>query len=310
MARSGATVPAASRRPAVGKASAARQFGTPRLIIARGAEEISSRPGEAGLPVQVWQDEQGTTLASCYTLDGQRRVDVPGVASFRFGAPPESVTAYPLASVRPEVIEDTFRRSVLPIVLQACGTEVLHASAVHAGGVVALCGVSRTGKSTIAFALSQRGHRLWADDAVAIDLSGPAVVALPLPFEMRLRPRAAAFFGVEARAAGAASLGRPADQADQGPVPLAALCVLSRGEEERRGCGVRIDRLRPPAALPALLGHAYCFSLEDAGLKRAMVQHYMELAARVPVFALRFRPGLELLPLILDAIEEVARGSA
>ena len=294
----------------MGKASAARQFGTPRLIIAPGAEEISSRPGEAGLPVQVWQDEQGTTLASCYTLDGQHRVDVPGVASFRFGAPPEIVTAYPLTSVRPEVIEDTYRRSVLPIVLQACGTEVLHASAVHAGGVVALCGVSRTGKSTIAFALSQRGHRLWADDAVAIDLSGPAVVALPLPFEMRLRPRAAAFFGVEARAAGAASLGRPMDQADQGPVPLAALCVLSRGEEERRGCGVRIDRLRPPAALPALLGHAYCFSLEDTGLKRAMVQHYMELAARVPVFALRFRPGLELLPLILDAIEEVARGSA
>ena len=41
-----------------------------------------------------------------------------------------------------------------------------------------------------------------------------------------------------------------------------------------------------------------------------MVQHYMELAARVPVFALWFRPGLELLPLILDEIEQVARGSA
>jgi hypothetical protein len=246
-------------------------------------------------------------LASCYALDGQRRVDVPGVAGFSFGAPSESVTAYPLTSVRPEVIEETYCRWVLPMVLQACGTEVLHASAVQTGGVVALCGTSGVGKSTIAFAMSRRGHRLWADDAVAIDLSGPSVVALPLPFEMRLRPRAAAFFGVEPQTAGAASAGAM-DQA--GPAPLTALCVLSRGEEERRGCDVRIERLRPSAALPALLAHAYCFSLEDRGLKRAMVLHYMDLAARVPVFALRFQPGLELLSLILDAIEQVARDSA
>jgi hypothetical protein len=208
------------------------------------------------------------------------------------------------------VIEETYCRSVLPMVLQACGTEVLHASAVQTGGVVALCGTSGVGKSTIAFAMSRRGHRIWADDAVAIDLSGQSLVALPLPFEMRLRPRAAAFFGVEPQAAGDASPAGPMDQADPSPAPLTALCVLSRGEEERRGWGVRIERLRPSAALPTLLAHAYCFSLEDPGLKRAMVQHYMELAGRVPVFALRFRPGLELLPLILDEIERVARESA
>ena len=173
MAGSGTTVPAASRR---------RPLAIPRLIIARGAEPIASRGDEAGSPVQVWRDEQGTMLASCYALDGQRRVDVPGVAGFSFGAPSESVTAYPLTSVRPEVIEETYCRWVLPMVLQACGTEVLHASAVQTGGVVALCGTSGVGKSTIAFAMSRRGHRIWADDAVAIDLSGQSLVALPLPF--------------------------------------------------------------------------------------------------------------------------------
>ena len=282
---------------------------TPRLIIAAGADEVSSRPAEAGSAVQVWRDEQGTTLAFCYTLNGRRRVDVPGVASFSFGAPAETVTAYPLTSVRPDVIEETFCRAVLPMVLQASGTEVLHASAVHTRGVVALCGTSGVGKSTIAFALSRRGYRLWADDAVAIDLSGGSFVALPLPFEMRLRPRAAAFFGFERQAVGASSAG-PMDQVDPSPAPVAALCVLSRGDEERRGGDVRIERLRPSAALPALLAHAYCFSLEDPGLKRSMVQHYMELVARVPVFALQFRSGLELLPVILDEIEKVARGPA
>jgi hypothetical protein len=282
----------------------------PRLVIAPGADEMPAWPGAASSPVQVWRDEQGISLASCYSLDGQRRVDIPGVARFDFGARSETVTACPDGLVRPRVIEETYCRSILPIVLQARGTEVLHASGVQIGGVVALCGTSGIGKSTTAFALSRRGHRLWADDAVAIDLSGPSVGALPLPFEMRLRPRAAAFFGVEPQAAGAASAAGAIDQAGRGPAPLTALCVLSRGEEEHRGCGVRIERLRPATALPALLAHAYCFSLEDRDLKRAMVQHYMELAARVPVFALRFQPGLERLPLILDEIEQVARGSA
>lgn len=297
-------------RSAVRDPSDTRQLAIPRLVIAPGAEEISSRPGGAGSPVQVWRDARGTTLAACYTVDGQRRIDVAGVASFRFGARPETIIACPHISVRPEVIEETYSRSILPMVLQTCGPEVLHASAVQIGGVLALCGASGTGKSTIAFALSQRGHRLWADDALAIDLSGQSPVALPLPFEMRLRPRAVAFFGVEPQAAGAASSGGPMDEADPSPAPLTALCVLSRGEDEGRGCGARIERLRPSAALPALLAHAYCFSLEDPGLKRSMVQHYMDLAARVPVFALRFRPGFELLPLVLDKIEQVAHASA
>jgi hypothetical protein len=37
-----------------------------------------------------------------------------------------------------------------------------------------------------------------------------------------------------------------------------------------------------------------------------MMEHYLELVAKVPVFAIRFRPGLERLPAIADVIEQVA----
>jgi hypothetical protein len=283
--------------------------GIPRLIIAPGDEPVSARSDAAGSSVQVWRDEQGTRLASCHSVDGRRRVDVVGVGSFRFGALADTVTAHPWTSVPAKVIEETYYRSVLPVVLQARGTEVLHASAVHAGGVVAICGASGTGKSTLAFALSRRGHRLWADDALAIGLRGPSPVAFPVPFEIRLRPRAVTFFGLGRQTAVAASAPGPREPADQSEAPLAAVLVLSRYDEKARDRSVQVERLRPTAALTALLAHAYCFSLEDPDLKRRMVERYMALAARVPVFALRFRPGFELLPGVLDQVEWVARTS-
>jgi putative ribosome biogenesis GTPase RsgA len=100
-------------------------------------------------------------------------MDVPGVATFGFAIPTESVTAVPHPPARPELIRVTYERAVLPRVLQAGGAEVLHASAVYVrDGVVALCGDSGVGKSTTAMALSRRGHPLWADDVVALDMTG------------------------------------------------------------------------------------------------------------------------------------------
>jgi hypothetical protein len=234
---------------------------------------------------------------------------VAGVGSFEFDALAERVTAHPQASVPLAVIEETYARSVLPVVLQSRGTEVLHASAVRAGGVVAFCGASGIGKSTLAFALSRRGHQLWADDAVAIGLRRPSAIAFSLPFEIRLRPRAVAFFRTARQAAAAVSIPVPRELADQRAAPLAAVLVLSRHDEGADDRSVHIERLQPTAALPALLAHAYCFSLEDPDLKRRMVERYMALAARVPVYALRFRPGFDLLSRVLDQVERVAMAS-
>ena len=87
---------------------------------------------------------------------------------------------------------------------------------------------------------------------------------------------------------------------------LLALCVLSRDDGRD---GVAVERLGA-AAVPALLTHAYCFSLQQPVFKQRMLQHYLELAARVPVFALRFRPGLEHLSAVADAVEQAVDGGA
>lgn len=185
------------------------------------------------------------------------------------------------------------------MILQARRTEVLHASAILTNaGVVAFCGESGTGKSTIAVGFGRRGYGVWADDAVAFDMSAASPLAIPLPFRVRLRPRAAAFF---AQSSSAASVAAPH------PEPLAAVCVLERVSELEGGAVV--ERLPSLSAFCALLPHAFCFSLQDPRCKRRMTEHYLQLVERVPCLGIRFRPGLEGLAAILDVIQEGVVGS-
>jgi hypothetical protein len=271
----------------------------PTLVIADQVHGAGNGVDPSG--IQVWQDELGRELATCYAIDGRHWVDVPGVARFGVQGPSDVVKAIPHPSAAAEEIDDVYNDSVLPLVLHVQGLEALHASAVLSPqGVVAFCAASGTGKSTIARGLSERGYPLWADDTVAFEVPGPAVNAIPLPFRTRLRPDAAAFFARE-RVAGHNGL-CGIDRVDRS-ASLAALCVLKR-EPGLTGGAVAVETLRASSAFPALLAHAYCFSLLDAERKRRMIERYLVVSARIRILEIRFAAGLEHLPAMLDRIEQ------
>ena len=103
--------------------------------------------------------------------------------------PDGAVLAVPEPTASYALVLDAYRRTVLPQALQFFGREVLHASAVVGpSGVVGFCAYSQTGKSTLAFALAQRGYVPWADDALAFETGAQVSQALALPFAVRLRP--------------------------------------------------------------------------------------------------------------------------
>ena len=251
----------------------------------------------------TWRDYADRVAAYGFTVDGNHWMRLPGVASFRFSGDTE-VTCFTEPGVAPETVLDAYRRTVLPMAMQAVGWEVLHASAVHMPqGVVALCAVSRTGKSTVAYALGTRGHRIVADDALPVDLSGGTPRAMPLPFELYLRPESASFFGVSGRAAAA-------QQGDGQATELAALCVLERSESSAPGGPVAIRRLSPASSFPRVLAHAYCFSLEPRERHALMVERYLELVAHIPVFEVCLWPGLHNLERVVDEIEDAVQPAA
>jgi hypothetical protein len=75
--------------------------------------------------------------------------------------------------------------------------------------------------------------------------------------------------------------------------------------EDEGAAAVRIRRMPSSQAFLDVLAHAYCFSLQDAERKRSMMNNYLDLVSRIPVFEVRFRAGLEMLPTVLDGIGEL-----
>jgi hypothetical protein len=251
---------------------------------------------EQGLTqVNTWVDLSGSVCAYGYVGADARWIRWPNVVAFRFddlGA----VQAFPESHASPGRILDLFRRSVEPLALQAIGYETLHGSAVATrSGLIGFCGERRTGKSTIAYALSRLGCRQHSDDTIVLLAERQPIRALALPFSVRLRPEAAAFFRVDETAGRDVHVGD-----DASTTALAALFVLRRisaGEP-------RLERLTPAAACTALLAHAHCFNPQDLDGRRRLLQHYLEIAATVPVHALHFRSDLTRLDSVLARIRE------
>jgi hypothetical protein len=226
---------------------------------------------------------------------------VPGIAVYSLKERECEVvaTADHLATPTPDDIRETFEKLALPLFLQsAFGFEAFHASAVHVpnAGVVAFCGVSGTGKSTIAYGLAARGFEPWADDAVVLKVAADAIRCVSLPFALTLRTPASAHFGSRA---GPPLLGRHSRH-DPKTLALGAVVVLRPSTDVR---AAQIDTVRAADVLMTLLPHAFCFRPSPNERMRELMSNYLELASRVPVLLARFAPSLARLEGLLDAIE-------
>src|SRR6202011_4350306 len=122
--------------------------------------DAPSLPPFDGPGVETWLDSDGAAAAYGGSGAGRHWMVLPGVGPFTFTNDAEGVEAFPEEAVSDALVEDSFRRIVLPMALQARGRQVLHASGVvGSDGVVALCAVSETGKATPALCLGSRGFR-------------------------------------------------------------------------------------------------------------------------------------------------------
>ena len=263
-----------------------------------GSDSPSPVPTPPDRSWNIWLDPTGAAGAYASQRGSEYWIDVSNVAMFHYSAVTGQVVGVARDSIPEQQVRASYCRIVLPSLLQALGYEMLHASAIRTQrGVVAFCGDSAAGKSTIATGLSRRGYPVWADDALVLEV-GARISAVALPFVVRLRQEPAEFFGLPGRGDGSSY---DLFGIEEDPVDLAAVCVLRRraGSEGGEVIGCH----RGTAALTALLAHACAFNLEDLDRKRRMVTQYLAVAARVPVFEAVVQPGLERLSELLDQLE-------
>jgi len=258
--------------------------------------------------VRTWQDVTGAVCAVGYVGRGAHWIRWPGTATFRIDAAGH-VDAFPDAHVDPSRVRDLSRRTVVPLALQTLGYETLHASAVHfPAGLVGICGDRHAGKSTLAYSLARRGYPQIADDMLVLDVRNDEILSIQLPFDVRLRPEASAFWGFQTqqRDSQAVASIEPPHAGAESKVPLAALFVLCRVD---RGEPVAV-RLAAASAWTALLANGYWFDPTDADQRGRLVRHYLDIVALVPVYELRFAPGLDRLDSVLDCIASTVTNEA
>lgn len=275
-----------------------------KIEVLPAASSVPPPPHAGGPQYQLWHDEHGTVIAYAHSRDEWNWLHLPGVASFRFNSATElQVTPHPNTS--DETIRDALYRTVIPLVLQSSGVEVLHASAVLGSrGVIALCAVSGTGKSTIAYGLSRRGFPLVADDAVVFRSLDQGIGVDQFPFGIRLLPDAHMYFRSDQLADGEATRPPCSKPAFSVPPPLEAVIILERSRSALpAGLQPTARHLPPAEAFKRTLMHAYFYDLHSVDQMRAMMNHYMDLVTSVPVIELRFSPGLRQLQELLEYIE-------
>lgn len=277
----------------------------PRLVIAPTSADMLDELGQhcaAGRATLELRAADGTVIGHSGSWAGRQFVRVDRVAAYLFDAR-SPVEAIPEQAVAREAVVDIYHRMALPLVLQARGTQILHASAVDSpAGLLVICGASGAGKSTLAFGLEKRGYSQWADDVVAFSASRKRVIASPLPFEVRLLPDTAAHFAVVPDPAGGSP--EPPRKRHRKPRPV----VLGLLLQTQRTADGQIDLSRASPGEPLLselLGHAFCFDLGDPAAKRSLVKEYLRLATAVPFYRVVVSGGTRHLDAHLDAIERL-----
>jgi hypothetical protein len=271
----------------------------PLLDLAIIEGEVPEAP-PAGAVEIVLRDQEGAALGRAWTLDGRHLIHIRGVATFVVDTQSEQVRAISSPPLDRRLVAAAYYTNVLPIALHIVrGYQGLHASAVRIGdhGVVAFCAASAGGKSTLAYGLSRRdGNSLWADDAVALNVVAGSVECIPLPYSVHLRPASAVYFGRDSEAS------RRRSEGESDPEQLAALFVVQRSATGNPAA--EIVRLPLSEALPAVLPHAYFFGLGELERRRRIMEDYLEIVSRVPVFRLGHTAGFDRFPAVLDRIEQ------
>jgi hypothetical protein len=177
---------------------------------------------------------------------------------------------------------------VLPLAAVLQALELFHAAAVAIDGrAVGLVGASTAGKSSVAVQLVLRGAELLADDALALEADGDRLEVHPGPGIVSLRH-------AEARRLGDAELGRlgtvVGDDGEAlrvrmpratGPVPLAALYYLERGDAEQ----TTFEQLWPPDPR-LLLGSTFNYMVVTPERLTNQLEVCTRLAHGTPLFRL------------------------
>jgi hypothetical protein len=231
---------------------------------------------------------------------------------FEFLVSPDGgeIAARPCASASVEGFDTYMLGQALSFALIKQGFEPLHATVVTVDGQgLAFLGDCGRGKSSLAAAFLQAGHRLLTDDQLVLTMQDHVFTAHPGPPRIKLFPE------IARRCLGARAIGTPIThlsrklvipldqhQASVGAVPLKGIYMLAAPPARPRGGRIAIRRLPQRRACLALLRNTFNSRVVDTERLNRQFALAASVAATVPVKLLSYPRRLRLLPSVCDAV--------
>jgi hypothetical protein len=259
---------------------------------------------------RIWHDNTGGIAAYVLCSNGTCQICFPGFASYAFegGATdnPVRMVVRPARETTRQQAIDRLRRNVVPLLLQARGFQLVHASAVRLrDGVVGLCGASFSGKSTLAAALAKFGLEIWADDSLLVCLEHDVPMVLKTPdVQLRLRSDSKAFFGK-------LDSGQP-DLDDSANIelsfrcmdmaPLEALYLIRRDGNMDQSILLKSERILGHQAFTEILRQANYFNLEETKERRRLSEICLTIARAVPIYNFCYCDGFSFLDSVAEKL--------
>lgn len=219
-----------------------------RLNSARGTRgelriEVAGGPlgRPDGPPVSTLVGEDGRCWYASYELEnGRCLIELPPTTSFLL-EPASGRVVVDSEVDNGELREHRIVSSAVCTLLSMRGDLALHASAIEVGGrAVLFCGPTQRGKSTLARALGEAGHRLLGEDGIAIELGSGEHVAFPGARGVRVRSR-------DGHGRACTDLLPDPGSGEPDPCRVASVVLL-----EERGAELAVERLEPARALALL----------------------------------------------------------
>lgn len=208
----------------------------------------------------------------------------------------------------PVTLDHLLYDHVIPRVLSACGTLVLHGSLVRIGeGLAVFMGETGAGKSTLGASLHALGHRLLGDDAVIVTENSGTFYAEAVYPSLRLYPDSIS--RVLAADVATAPMARYSDKrhvtefrqtsAGPQPLPLTAIFALHRGDSNPQ-----VRHLSARESCMAMIEQSFALDPNDVDAARERMNAAASLASAVPGFELAIPHDYDRLPQVHALIED------
>lgn len=268
----------------------------------------------------TWKAVDGQEIMSCARKGENYLLDILGLAQFVILFDEHRIEAYRQADCTGNTLAHLLQDQVIPRVICHGGRLVMHASAVELtdGRTVAFTGPSGWGKSTLASAFYQAGHRLLTDDCLLLENRGGMVSAVPAYSSLRLWPDSASELaagliinkGKGARFSEMAHythkkqlLFETAENPEnQEWSEISTLFVLGEPSGSLDAGEVRIEPLGGNQTVMAIIEALFALDVVSKEAVRRSFEVVRDVAGGMPVFRLIYPRDYEILTKVIDLV--------